>query len=194
MLKRPIISARIGHPHSRGHARGGRASRACTHKSPSQVRFRANRTLSRHRRMTESVQGSGCRPSRTMPRAPGPASGSLQGRNPREVERWRCRDRYGYLGSWSGAVEVVIAPAGLVFGKRRPRNRSRWCGSELLRAARPLRRRRIANGSPRPAGDQLDASSFRCASTTIVMTYRSGLMAGAARLCAEASGRDGRPR
>jgi hypothetical protein len=26
----------------------------CTHKSPSQVRFRANRTLSRHGRMTES--------------------------------------------------------------------------------------------------------------------------------------------
>ena len=48
-----------------------------------------------------SVEGSGCRPSRTMPRAPGPASGSLQGRNPREVERWRCRDRYGDLGTWS---------------------------------------------------------------------------------------------
>ena len=27
---------------------------ACTHKSPRHVRFRANRTLSRHRRMTES--------------------------------------------------------------------------------------------------------------------------------------------
>jgi hypothetical protein len=29
-------------------------ARACTHKSPSHVRFRANRTSSRHRRMTES--------------------------------------------------------------------------------------------------------------------------------------------
>jgi hypothetical protein len=49
--------------------------------------------------------------SRTMPRAPGPASETLQGRTPREVERGRCRDRYGYLGTWSGAGEVVIAPA-----------------------------------------------------------------------------------
>jgi hypothetical protein len=31
-----------------------RGTRACTHKSPRHVRFRANRTLSRHRRMTES--------------------------------------------------------------------------------------------------------------------------------------------
>ena len=76
------------------------------------------------------VEGSGCRPSRTVPLAPWPASGSLQGRNPREVDRWRCGDRYGYLGLWSLSGEVVITAAGLVFGERRSRNRSRWCGRE----------------------------------------------------------------
>ena len=30
-----------------------RQCRACTHKSPDRVRFRANRTLSQHRRMTD---------------------------------------------------------------------------------------------------------------------------------------------
>src|SRR5262245_41651856 len=117
-----------------------------------------------------------------MPRALGPASGSLQGRNPRETEteRWRRRDRYGYLGIWFLAGEVVIAPAGLVFGERRPRKRWRWCGCGWLRSERELRRRRTGNGSARPAGDQLDASWYRCASTSIVMTYRSGSMVGAA--------------
>jgi hypothetical protein len=37
--------------------------RACTQTSPSRVRFRANRTLSRHRRMTE------CDPKQNSPRA-----------------------------------------------------------------------------------------------------------------------------
>ena len=55
----------------------------------------------------------------------GPASGSLQGRNPRAVERWRRRDCYGYLGSWCWAGEVVIALAWLAFGERGPRERSR---------------------------------------------------------------------
>src|SRR5579863_5201566 len=122
-----------------------------------------------------------------MRRVPGPASGSLQGRNPREVARWRCRDRYGYLDVCCLAGEVVIAAAWLVFGERRRRNRWRWCDCEWLRAAGQLRRRRTGNGSAWPVGDQLDASSFGCAFTTLVMTYRSGSMAGTARLCAEAS-------
>jgi hypothetical protein len=44
----------------------------------------------------------------------GPASGTLQGRNPREIGRWRCRDRYGYVGTWSAAGEVVKVGAWLV--------------------------------------------------------------------------------
>ena len=60
----------------------------------------------------------------------GPASGSLQGRNPREAARLRCRDRYGYLGVWCLAGEVVIAAAGLVIVERRSGTRSRWCDCE----------------------------------------------------------------
>jgi hypothetical protein len=41
-------------------------SRACTHKSPSRVRFRANRTLSRLRRMIESGPQKSLDPKRDM--------------------------------------------------------------------------------------------------------------------------------
>src|SRR5579872_6050943 len=92
------------------------------------AQFRAQRAPARAGSF--NVEGSGCRPSRTMPRVLGPASGSLQGRNPREAALWRCRDRYGYLDIWSLAGEVVIAPAGLVFGERRSGNSSRWCDCE----------------------------------------------------------------
>jgi hypothetical protein len=41
-------------------------------------------------------------PSETMPRAPGPSSESLQGRNPREVGVGRCRALWGFDGGTAG--------------------------------------------------------------------------------------------
>src|SRR5262245_11396568 len=52
---------------------GRKCVRACLHKSPSRVRFRANRASSRHRRMTESDPEPSSRPARCRPVAP-PAS------------------------------------------------------------------------------------------------------------------------
>lgn len=71
-----------------------------------------------------------------MPAVTDGATGTVAGvRNPAGKEpaggdRWRCGDRYGYLDIWSLAGEVVIAPAGLVFGERRSGNSSRWCDGE----------------------------------------------------------------
>src|SRR5262245_16866764 len=49
-----------------------RYSKACTHKSPSRVRFRANRTSSRHRRMTDfDPKRTSCRPVVLMHNHPG---------------------------------------------------------------------------------------------------------------------------
>ena len=45
-------------------------------------------------------------PLRTYPRAPGPSSESLQGRNPRDVVRQRCR---GLYGDFDTAVEATAA-------------------------------------------------------------------------------------
>jgi len=48
------LRAKLAEKGSKATGGDAKAARACTHKSPGRVSFRANRTLSRHRRMTES--------------------------------------------------------------------------------------------------------------------------------------------
>ena len=63
------------------------------------------------------VEGSGCRPHTDDATGTGPASGSLQGRNPREGKRSRCGWLYGDCGRawdcrWGAAVvSEARAPA-----------------------------------------------------------------------------------
>ncbi len=57
--------------------------------------------------MSESVTGFGCRPSQTQPGAPGPASESLQGMNPRDEDR-----RFWVYG------DLTVPPGPLSLDKR----------------------------------------------------------------------------
>ena len=82
---------------NRGIASGQSIVQREPHASGSRGRFRITSTVAR-RHPVVNVEGSGCRPSRTLPHAQGPASGSLQGRNPQEARHCRCRSLYGDCG------------------------------------------------------------------------------------------------
>ena len=54
--------------------------------------------------MSVPVKGFGRRPIATSQQAAGPSSETLQGKNPREVEAWRCRALWGF-GHALGGLE-----------------------------------------------------------------------------------------
>lgn len=70
-------------------------------------------------------------PHGRAPRAPGPASGSLQGRNPREMGHRRCGVLYGDCG-FAPAATMVVACSEPVTAQLRSRARSVLGGSNRL--------------------------------------------------------------
>ena len=56
-------------------------------------------------------------PRGTLPRVPGPASGSLQGRNPRQAAQLRCCDRYG-LSAITGKPYRLLSEAEYEYAAR----------------------------------------------------------------------------
>ena len=112
-------------------------------------------------------------PHGRAPRAPGPASGSLQGRNPREVGHGGFSELYGDCG-FAPASTADVADGEPVMAQLRSRSRS--ASGRFNRHVDSNRERftaMIGHGEALPVGDQRCDPAFRRASSAVVMTYRS---------------------
>ena len=107
------------------------------------------------------------------PRTPGPASGSLQGRNPRELRHRRWRLLYGDFGHARASTVVVSGSQPVTAhwwsGSWPVLGRSSWHGEGNREHFEAM----IDHGDALPVGDRLCDPAFRPASSAIVMTYRS---------------------
>jgi hypothetical protein len=112
-------------------------------------------------------------PHGTSPHARGAASGSLQGRNPRDVRHRRCGSLYGDCGLAPGSTSIPTSDAHVVEQRKKVLVAVWDRGDRYGNADRERVGARRGHDAALPVDDQRGTSAFRRTSAPIVMRCRS---------------------